>query len=98
MTIQKMKNYIKVKKISTFWKIQIAISLDWKKINAFCLCYTIMHLLGLQDIIMDNVISKDHFFEMSPCVPTVASVIIVKKIFLLNILIIVKEAKNLNQY
>ena len=47
--------------ISTFLKIQIAISLDWKKINAFCLCYPIMQSLGFQDIIMDNVISKNHF-------------------------------------
>ena len=58
-------------KISTFWQIQIAISLDWKKINAFCLFYSIMHSLGLQDIIMDNVVSKSHFLQMSSCVPTV---------------------------
>ena len=67
-----MKNYIKVKKISKFWQIQIAISLDWKKINAFCLFYSIMHSLGLQDIIMDNVVSKIIFFEMSSCVPSPA--------------------------
>ena len=50
-------------KISIFWQIQIAISLDWKKINAFCLFYSIMHSLGLQDIIMDNVVSKNHFLR-----------------------------------
>ena len=49
--------------ISIFWQIQIAISLDWKKINAFCLFYSIMHSLGLQDIIMDNVVSKNHFLR-----------------------------------
>ena len=54
-----------------FWQIQIAISLDWKKINAFCLFYSIMHSLGLQDIIMDKVVSKIIFCEMSSCVPTV---------------------------
>ena len=47
--------------ISTCWQIQIAISLDWEKINAFGLFYSIMHSLGLQDIVMDNVISKYHF-------------------------------------
>ena len=50
-------------KISIFWQIQIAISLNWKKINAFCLFYSIMHSLGLQDIIMDNVVSKNHFLR-----------------------------------
>ena len=50
-------------KISIFWQIQIAISLDWKKINTFCLFYSIMHSLGLQDIIMDNVVSKNHFLR-----------------------------------
>ena len=53
-------------KISTFWQIQIAISSDRKKINAFCLFYSIMHSLGLQDIIMDNVVSKNHFFAKCP--------------------------------
>ena len=66
-----MKNYIKVKKMSIFWQIQIAISLYRKKINAFCLFYSIMHYLGLQYIIMDIVVSKIIFCEMSSCVPTV---------------------------
>ena len=49
--------------MSIFWQIQIAISFDWKKINAFCLFYSIMHSLGLQDIIMDKVVSKNHFLR-----------------------------------
>ena len=63
-------------KISIFWQIQIAISLDWKKINAFCLFYSIMQSLGLQDIIMDKVVSKIIFCEMSSCVPTVSRAVI----------------------
>ena len=50
-------------KMSIFWQIQIAISLYRKKINAFCLFYSIMHSLGLQYIIMDNVVSKNHFLR-----------------------------------
>ena len=50
-------------KLSIFWQIQIAISLDRKKINAFCLFYSIMHSLGLQYIIMDNVVSKNNFLR-----------------------------------
>ena len=50
-------------KLSIFWQIQIAISLDRKKINASCHFYSIMHSLGLQDIIMDNVVSKNHFLR-----------------------------------
>ena len=63
MNIQKMKNYIKVKNFLYFWQIQIAISLDRKKINAFCLFYSIMYSLGLQDIIVDNVVSKNIFLR-----------------------------------
>ena len=50
-------------KLSIFWQIQIAISLDRKKINAFCLFYSIMYSLGLQDIIVDNVVSKNNFLR-----------------------------------
>ena len=50
-------------KLSIFWQIQIAISLDRKKINAFCLFYPIMYSLGLQDIIVDNVVSKNNFLR-----------------------------------
>ena len=50
-------------KNSIFWQIQIAISLDWKKINAFCLFYSIIQSLGLQDIIMDKVVSKIIFLR-----------------------------------
>ena len=50
-------------KMSIFWQIQIAISLYRKKINAFCLFYSIMHPLGLQYITMDNVVSKNHFLR-----------------------------------
>ena len=53
-------------KLSIFWQIQIAISLDRKKINAFCLFYSIMYSLGLQDIIVDNVVSKNNFFAKCP--------------------------------
>ena len=59
--------------MSTFWQIQIAISFDWKKINAFCLFYSIMHSLGLQDIIMDNVVSKNHFVAKCPHACTLCS-------------------------
>ena len=40
--------------------------LDCKKINAFCRFYSIMHSLGLQDIIVDNVVSKNRFFAKCP--------------------------------
>ena len=60
-------------KLSIFWQIQIAISLDRKEINAFCLFYSIMYSLGLQDIIVDDVVSKIIFCEMSSCVPTVCN-------------------------
>ena len=50
-------------KMSIFWQIQIAISLYRKKINAFCLFCSIMHSLGLQYIIMDNGVSKNHFLR-----------------------------------
>ena len=63
MNIQKNKELHQSEKISIFQRIQIAISLDWKEINVFCLFYTIIHSLDLQDIIMDNVISKNHFLR-----------------------------------
>ena len=53
-------------RISIFQNIQIAISLDWKRIYAFCLFYSTIHSLGLHDIIMDNVVSKNHFLRNVP--------------------------------
>ena len=55
-----------IENMSTFWQIQIAISLDLKKINAVCPFYSVMHSLGLQDIIMDNVVSKNNFLRNIP--------------------------------
>ena len=57
----KNEEFHQSEKISIFLQIQIAISLDWKKINAFCLFCSIIHSLGFQDIIMAKVVSKNHF-------------------------------------
>ena len=63
----KNEEFNQSEQISIFQHIKIAISLDWKKINAFCLFYSRIHSLGLQDIIMDNVVSKNHFLRNVHC-------------------------------
>ena len=50
-------------KMSILWQVQIAICLELKKTNAFCLFYSIMPSLGLQDIIKDKVVSQNHFLR-----------------------------------